>query len=164
MYNYYLNSYKTKIIHGQLGLKIKEFKILKINSVNVHQIFFNIIILQISQDHRQSNCLHPVHQLPFCHVFTMCYNVRWYFRSTYGQTSRENILEFLMQSKNFWFDISDREILQQLSSYVSFRELWHKLQLIWTQLLSHTCSLNNVSRCHQSAFIIMKCFWNRLKI
>ena len=68
MYNFYLNSYlQTKIIHGQLGLKIKEFKILNINFVNVHQIFFtlNIIILQISQDQRQSNCLHPVHLLPF---------------------------------------------------------------------------------------------------
>ena len=64
--NYYLKLYfQTKIIHGQLGLKIKEFKVLKSNFVNVHQIFFNIIILQVSQDHRQSNCLHPVHELPF---------------------------------------------------------------------------------------------------
>lgn len=39
--------------------------------MNVHQIFFNIIVLQVSQDHRQSNCLHPVHELPFA-TFSQC--------------------------------------------------------------------------------------------
>lgn len=150
MYNYYLNSYlKTKIIHGQLGFKIKEFKILKINFVNVHQIFFNIIILQISQDHRQSNCLHPVHQLPFA-TFQLCVIT---FDDISGLLPVKLPCIFYCTKTcalTFRIEISCNNFRDSTShSWDNDKKLhFPRFEQIWTQLLSHTLMFPDVINHH----------------